>query len=201
MIQGSEEWLQARCGSIGATAVTDAMMKVGTAGRRNLVSRLICERLTGTPKETFQSWQMAQGTAREPFARKIYEFNNDVKVEEVALVKHPTIIGSHASPDGLILSDGGLEIKCPEPSAHLFDHVMAEELPSKYIVQCQWAMACTGRKWWDFVSYCPDLPAHLMYHERRIMRDQAMIDDLEKAVSIIIDEVDTTIKKLEEKCQ
>jgi hypothetical protein len=42
-----------------------------------------------------------------------------VLVDKVGLVLHPTIERAAASPDGLVGSDGVLEIKCPKTATHL----------------------------------------------------------------------------------
>jgi putative phage-type endonuclease len=199
MEQGSQEWKEARAGSIGASKITDTLAKAGSAGRRNLISRLVCEILTGEPTETYQSWQMAQGIEREPLGRALYEYDKGVTVEEVALIRNPFIPRTHASPDGLVGDEGSLEIKCPEPSAHLFDHILSPTLPPKYVDQCQWLMACTGRDWCDFVSYCPDLSIEHQYYCERIHRDEARIKILSDGATAIHLEVDTVLTQLKEK--
>src|SRR4051812_34183970 len=106
--QGSQEWLQARCGSLGASEVADAIARTKTgwgASRANTMAALIVERLTGVPQETFVSAAMKHGTDTEPQARAEYEFMRDVEIVQVGLIRHPFIAGTHASPDGLIGED------------------------------------------------------------------------------------------------
>ena len=64
MEQRTEEWMQARCGSLGASQLNEALATTKTgwgASRENLKNRIIAERLTGIPAETFQNAAMAWG--------------------------------------------------------------------------------------------------------------------------------------------
>ena len=100
-----QAFLQARCGSVGASDVPNIIRKTKTgygASRANLMALKAVERLTGVPAETYQSAAMAQGLEREPLARAAYAFLHDVEVEITDPIRHPLIKGAHASPDGLI---------------------------------------------------------------------------------------------------
>lgn len=191
LVQGSPEWLAARVGSLGASRVADALAKTKTgwgASRSNLMAALICERLTGQPQDTFTNAAMEWGTAQEPQARLAYEFQNSVDVSQVGLVKHPTITGTHASPDGLIDDDGLLEIKAPNTSTHI-ETLLGESIAGKYITQMQWQMACTGRNWCDFCSYDPRLPVDMQLFIQRVNRDTSLIVDIEVEVRRFLDEL------------
>jgi dihydrofolate reductase len=108
-------------------------------------------------------------------------------VQEVGFCLHDEYEAG-ASPDGLIEDDGGLEIKCPERSAHL-RYLLQQAEPPEYTWQIQGGMWVTGRAWWDFASYNPDFPEHLQLIVRRIKRDDAAIKKLEDAVAAFIEEV------------
>lgn len=165
MIQGSEEWLQARLGKITASRLSDVMARTRTgygAGRKNYMAELLCERLTGTREESYINAAMQRGTELEPMARGRYEIENDMLVEETGLVDHPTIENFAASPDGLVGEDGLLEIKCPNTATHI-DFLRTGKIDQKYKLQMMAQMLCTNRKWVDFVSYDDRLPAPLDY--------------------------------------
>src|SRR5258705_6646308 len=53
------------------------------------------------------------GKAWEPVALAKYEEESDVQVQPCGLFIHPDHCLLAASPDGLVVSDGLLEIKCP----------------------------------------------------------------------------------------
>jgi hypothetical protein len=188
--QGSAEWLQSRCGIPSASRFAAIMAKIKTgesAERRNYRTDLVVERLTGKPLEGFTTAAMKQGTEREPFARMAYEARTGLIVQEVGFCLHDEMEAG-ASPDGLIDSDGGLEIKCPERSAHL-RYLQQPGEPPEYTWQIQGGMWITGRAYWDFVSYQPDFPEHLQLIVRRIKRDEAAIKRLAEEVAAFVAEV------------
>ena len=158
--QGTDEWRQARCGSVGASDAPRVVRRTKTgysADRDSLMAAKVLERLTGVPVEIPKSAAMLQGTAREPEARMLYEMVRGVEVEQVGLVPHPLIKGAHASPDGYVSGTGLIEIKCPLPAAHL-DTLITETISNDHFVQVQFQLACTGRHWCDYVSFNPDFP-------------------------------------------
>jgi len=201
LIQGSPEWLAARVGSLGASRVADALARTKTgwgASRANLMAALICERLTGQPQDTFTNAAMEWGTATEPQARLAYEFEKNLTVIQVGMVKHPQIIGTHCSPDGLIGDLGLVEIKCPNSATHI-ESLLGEGIAGKYITQMQWQMACTSRKWCDFVSFDPRLPVDMQLFIQRINRDDAAIAEMETEVPKFLAELAAKIEALNAK--
>lgn len=199
--QGSAEWFSARLGKVSASRVADVIAKTKTgwgASRANYAAELVAERLTGATAERYSNAAMAWGTETEPQARSMYEFMRDCGVVEVGTVLHPTIDMSCASPDGLVGDDGLVEIKCPNTATHI-ETLLGDAIAGKYITQMQWQMACTGRKWCDFVSFDPRMPGDMQILVSRVARDDAMIADLEKHVVAFLAEVDATIRALEAK--
>lgn len=198
LIQRSAEWQQARLGSLGASCVHEVVARTKNgwgASRANRLAALVLERLTGQPQDVYQNAAMLAGIEMEPEARAFYAFTKDVDVREVGLIRHPSIAWTHASPDGLVSEDGGLEIKCPQPAEHLRT-LMEMTIPDKYLIQCQWAMACSGRAWWDYCSYNRSFPEHLRGWITRIPRDNAKIRELESAVIVFLAEVETAAARL-----
>lgn len=199
--QGSEEWLSSRAGKVTASRIADVMAKIKTgeaAARRDYRTQIVAEILTGRPQgDDFSNAAMQWGNDQEPFARASYEAATGVLVDQVGLVLHPTIDRAAASPDGLA-GEGLLEIKCPKTATHL-DYLLDGKPPVKYQLQMLWQMACTERKWCDFVSYDPRLPDDLWLFVVRFARDQKRIDEIETAVKAFLAEVDATINKLERK--
>lgn len=198
LIQGSPEWLKIRLGKATASRVADAIAKTKTgwgASRANYAAQLVAERLTSEAQESYTNAAMKWGTEMEPEARAAYEFRTNEDVVQVGFVNHPTIPMSGASPDGLVASDGLLEIKCPNTATHI-DTLLGQSVPGKYVTQMQWQMACTGRQWTDFVSYDPRMPESMRFFVRRLARDNAAIADLEKLVRDFLAEVENTVTEL-----
>jgi len=69
-------------------------------------------------------------------------------------------------------------------------------MPERYITQCLWQLACTGRTWCDLVCYDNRLPEPLRLHVIRIERDKHRIDEVEAMVEEFLAEVDATIERL-----
>jgi len=200
IVQGSEAWFQSRMGKVTASRVADVIAKTKTgysASRDNYMAQLVCERMTNTVAESFTNSAMQWGTETEPLARAAYEAHADVLVDEVAMIPHPTIEAAGASPDGLVGDYGQLEIKCPNTATHI-DTLLTQTVQSKYLTQMQWQMACTGRLWCDFVSFDPRMSDGLQLFVKRVQRDDAYIQMLEKEVIQFLTELDGKIKKLNE---
>lgn len=199
IIQGSPEWFALRLGKVTASKVADVMSKgkgsAESAGVRNYRAALVCERLTGQREETYTNGAMQRGTDLEPLARECYEFLTGYTVDQVAFVDHPTVPMSGASPDGLVGEEGLTEIKCPNSATHI-DYLLGGVPPSVYVPQMAWQMACTGRKWCDFVSYDPRLPEELQMFVVRLHRDDAMIAEMERAVMLFNESVNRMIADL-----
>ena len=197
--QGSEAWALARVGRVTASRIADVIAKTRTgwgASRANYMAELVAERLTGVPAERYANAAMQHGIETEPQARAAYEFMHDVTVDQVGLVTHPAIEMSAASPDGYVGQDGMVEIKAPNSATHI-DTLLGQSIPDKYIVQMQWQMACSGRKWCDFVSYDPRLPANLALFVARVERDDKRIAELEADVVAFLAEVDRKVSALQ----
>lgn len=199
LVQGSTEWLAARAGSLGASQVHMAIARTKSgwgASRDNIMAQLIAERMTGKPTETFVNDAMRWGTATEPQARSMFALEMGVDVVECGLYRHPTIAGTHASPDGLIGDDGLLEIKSPNTATHIAT-LLSDSIDGKYITQVNWQIAVTGRRWATICSFDPRMPAELQMWTKRIDRDDAAIKDLEQLVADFIGELEAKLAKLE----
>ena len=198
IIQGSAEWHAARLGKVTASRVSDVLAKTKSGwstSRENYAVELALERITGTRQEGFTNAAMQWGTDQEPLARAAYEAKTGAIVDEVGIVDHPFIPMCAASPDGLVDKDGALEIKNPNSATHLRT-LLSKKADSKYINQMMWQMACTGRKWVDFVSYDSRMPEHAKLFCVRVHRNDAVIAEMEEEVVAFLREVDAMVEQL-----
>src|SRR4249919_2071012 len=196
--QGTQEWLLQRCGKVTASRIADLMAKTAKgwgASRANYAAQLIAERLTGTVAPSFTNAAMIHGTETEPEARRAYEFFVDRDVQQVGFVDHPTILMAGASPDGLVASDGLLELKCPNTSTHI-DTLLTGTVPDKYVKQMMFQMACTGRAWCDFASYDNRMPERMRLFVKRVPRDESAVAEIEAAVTEFLTEIEVTVSAL-----
>jgi len=207
MEQRTDEWFQARLGKVTASRISDVLAKTKTGysiSRQNYLVQLVTERLTGQKADSFfMNQAMQDGVDREPIARKLYEVLNDVIVTEVGFYDHPRIAMSGASPDGLlpellVFGIGLVEIKCPIETTHT-NTLMSKKVPSKYIPQIQWQMACVpNAKFCDFISYNPNFPPEMQLFVSRVEKDLQYVLELEAEVEQFLKEVDQAILQLKE---
>jgi phage FluMu protein Com len=124
---------------------------------RGLTALLVAERITGWTDPTFTSDDMWRGIEHEPYARDVYSGHHQQAVECGFMVRKEDGWTLGYSPDGLVASDGLVEIKCPRAKTHL-KTVLADAVPAQYVPQCQAALLVSGRKWIDFVSFVAGMP-------------------------------------------
>jgi putative phage-type endonuclease len=195
MDQRSDEWFSARLGFATASRMNDALAGSETAARRGYLIQLVTERLTEQQQESYNSPAMQRGTDLEPVARMAYESKNGF-VDKTGFHKHPSIEWFGASPDGLVGDDGLVEIKCPNSTTHV-DYILEGKVPTKYKRQMMAQLACTGRKWCDFVSFDNRLPEHLQLFVVRFEPKPEEIAKLEEGVIKFLNDV----QKEFDKCQ
>jgi hypothetical protein len=195
IIQGSDEWKQLRCGLITGSRIADVMQEKKGTGYANYMAQLVCERLTGCVTETFKNAYMDRGNEDEGAARDCYSFVTGNDVEQVAFIKHPTIECFGVSPDGLVGDVGMVEIKRKIPAIHI-DYIFKNRIPPEYVKQMTAELACTGRQWNEFVSYCPELPENMQLFICRMYRDEVAISAMESAVIAFNESVEQMISDL-----
>ena len=192
--QGDDEWFQAKLGVPSSSKFSDIMAKGKGKTRRNYLVDIASEIITGKMEESYVSADMKRGTELEPFAREEYEFITGNNVEQIGFAKDNNV---GCSPDGLIGKDGGLEIKCPKPSTHI-ETVISDVIPAKHRPQMQGCMMVTGRKWWDFCSYCPDISGKYQYiFIKRMARDELYIKELQHEINLFLIDLKETVKIME----
>lgn len=199
--QGSPEWHALRCGKVTASRIADVMAKTKagpSAMRANYMAQLIAERLTGTVAEGYTNAAMQHGIDTEAEARSAYCFYQSAEVELVGFIDHPEISMSGASPDGLVGSAGLVEIKCPNTATHI-ETLLGGSVPSKYVHQMRWQMACTGRQWCDFVSYDPRMPENMRLFVRRIEQEVEPVAEITAEVRKFLAELDERVSSLQAK--
>lgn len=190
--QGSDEWLRARLGIPSASQFGRIITPDGkpSASAVNYIDELIAERITEKAIPIYVNDYMIRGTELEPQARAFYEFAFDVDVQQVGFCIHDEL-ATGCSPDGLIGDDGGLEIKCVASHNHV-TYLREGKMQKKYLPQIQGCLWITGRQWWDWLAYHPDMESLII----RIYRDDDYIKRLETEVSKALEIIETETKKL-----
>lgn len=190
--QGTPEWFQARLG-IPTASEFDKVLAKGrgggeSKGRRTYMLKLIGERMTEEPGESYTNAHMDRGKIMEDEARDAYVFMKDIEVSRVGFIRNGDV---GCSPDSLIDTNGLLEIKTKLPHLHL-DVILSNEMPSEHVAQVQGQMWVSEREWCDFVSYWPKLPLFV----KRIYRDDGYIKILESAVTDFLEELHELEQKI-----
>lgn len=158
--QLSPEWWQARKGIPTASnfgrIITPKTGKLAAAAD-DYICELIADQYRIDPEERYQNAAMRHGTETEPEARRWYEMEYGVNVEQVGFV---TMDDGRfgCSPDGLIDGQRGLlQIKCPNAKTQI-RYLLDDCLPDEYKTQVHGELIVTEYEWSDFLSYCPGLP-------------------------------------------
>jgi len=190
--QGEEAWHQLRSGRCTASRFFEARSKLTRASKNGSAGdpsgdaisyawSVAIERVFGSTIDiNQQSAAMRRGTELEPHARLAYECETGYLASESGICVSDCERFAYSS-DGLIDDDGMIEIKCPAAPAKIGAIWSSPETAAaEYIDQIQGGMWITGRKWCDFIMYCPWLePVGKDLFVQRIHRDEAYIGDLE----------------------
>lgn len=196
MQQGSEEWFSSRIGLVTASCFKSILAKGSGKTRASYLEKVVTERLTGIRSAGFSSIHTDRGTEQEKYARLAYEAETGNIVQEVGFIRHETLMAG-ASPDGLIDDDGGLEIKCVLPEIQMAT-IRRGKYPAGHKPQIMGNLWITGRKWYDFVSYSPELTQNLRLYVYRVERDEEYIANLEAEVTRFLVEAEAQYNLLKE---
>jgi hypothetical protein len=169
--QNSEAWDELRLGKATASRFACFMANEGKGfgePAKRYALQLALEIRTGRKAEhSFSNDHMDRGHAQEPIARMLYEEQNFVDVSNGGFFDWLTY---GDSPDGLVQSDGVVEIKSVIAPTHYATLKRGDFDPS-YRWQLLGHLDCTGREWVDFASYCSDFPEEsqlLVYRLHRV---------------------------------
>ncbi|MDO9536093.1 MAG: YqaJ viral recombinase family protein [Bacillota bacterium] len=192
MEQGSPEWFKIKLGIVSAGSFSKVLAKGSGSTRKGYMLKLAAEILTGEHRETYSNADMARGTGQEPLARAEYEFITGKSVDQIGFAKNNRI---GCSPDGLVGSEGGTEIKCVIAETQI-ETVLSNKIPSTHKAQIQGCMMVLDCLWFDFVSYSPLIKSKNYIFIKREFRDDAYIAVLESELIIFIKELDELVRKL-----
>ncbi|UZO91719.1 lambda exonuclease family protein [Roseomonas mucosa] len=163
--QGSEEWLQSRCGLITASEMklilTPTLKAAANEKERAHLYELLAQRITGYVEPTYISDDMLRGRDDEIEARARY-------AEEYSPVRECGFITNDEwgftlgySPDGLVGDDGLIEAKSRRQKFQvetIVENVAEGTIPKDFLLQVQTGLLVTKRQWCDFISYCGGMP-------------------------------------------
>ena len=183
MEQRSEEWYQARGGRVTASRFKDVITN-GRGGKpsktaQSYMYELLVEKINGEVIPIPPTYSMQWGIDAEPRAIAAYEKVTGTTVKSVGFVEYGEYVG--VSPDGLVGSEGLIEIKCPD-SKTAVKNFFERHLYDDYKAQVQGQLWVTNRQWCDFLVFDDRLRSGAQYVCERIGRDEDFIDMLKSKV-------------------
>lgn len=205
MEQGSDEWLQARCGLITASEVklllTPTLKIAENAKKRAHLWELAAQRITGFVEPQYVSDAMLRGHEDEVLARARYH-DEYAPVEKVGFItndKWGFTLG--CSPDGLVGNDGAIECKsrCQKYQVQTVveEFTGVATIPEEYMLQVQAQLLISGREWCDFISYSGGLPMAVIRVTAAPETQDAIIDacsKFEAGISEVISDFHEAVK-------
>ena len=192
--QGSDAWLACRLG-IATASELDCLLVSGKnptgfgVAAFTYMDQLIGERITEEAAELpFQTKATIRGHEQEGVALSLYEAREEVKVQKVGIILNR---GIGYSPDGLVGTDGLIEIKTKLPKFQV-GVILSGEVPKEHVAQCQGGLWASDREWIDFISYWPGMPLFV----KRMHRDEAMIRKIAERVKLFYEILDERMNKV-----
>jgi hypothetical protein len=191
--QGSDEWKKLRAGIPTASEFSALMTKSRDKKSRGKTSITMLykkagELITGEPSESYSNEYMNRGNELEPVARDLYTQQTDDDVVQVGFMRNE-IAGY--SPDGVVGEDGLIEIKSRLHHIQV-ETLLRDSVPSQDIAQIQGGLWLSGRKWIDYVSYCPNMPLFI----KRVFPDLEYHERLEREIISFNEELKEIVKSL-----
>ncbi len=198
MEQGSDEWFNIRAGKITASSCYNLFVKgkadhgFGT-GAITSMYKIMEERITGEPRQSFSTKGTDWGHEYEPKAIEFYELQRFVTVDRIGFIEFGDFVG--CSPDGIIPSmNKGVEVKC-FPTGHM--EMIDKKIAGKgEVMQCQYNLWCSGYDSWDLIYYHPNFPDHLKMLVFEIKPDLEMFKQFDELTTKFNKLIESKIESL-----
>lgn len=170
--QNSPEWEELKLGKASSSSYAKFMANFGKPfgePAHRYALQIALEIVTGRKADySFKNDDMERGHEQEPLARMLYEEQFFVDVTNGGFFDW----GTHGdSPDGLIGTDGVLEIKSVIASTHEATIKRGKPDPA-YRWQNVGHFDGSAREWLDWASFCSDYPDHLQLVVYRMYRNE-----------------------------
>lgn len=170
--QNTEEWFAIRKGKMTASNA----QAIGNAdkGLSSYIIEILSDKLA-TKSDTYTNPDIERGKELEDNARQLYAKKNKVKVKECGFVENDAYSNAGCSPDGLISTDGLIEIKCPN-NFNYVKLLLEPEVKSEYMWQIQMQLLITEREWCDYVCYNENFKNNIII--QRVLPNKEMQDKI-----------------------
>jgi putative phage-type endonuclease len=199
--QRSQAWFEMRKGKITSSEIYKIM---GEKGLSETAKSYLLERVVefyGGFSEPAHGTALDWGTELEPVAIEYYEQLKNTKVEKASFIPADQHYGG--SPDGLIPTDGIIEVKCPYKSANHFKHGLIKDAAKfrkvvpNYYYQCISNMICAGAKWCDFISFDPRVKEEYQMFTFRLELDEKEAEAVRERVKLAVEYMEALKTEIE----
>lgn len=182
--QNTKEWFDLRLGLATSSNFAKIMANEDKSfgiPAKEYAEKIALERVTNVRDESnnYTSLLMQRGHEYESIAIEQYE------IEEMQIVTNGGFYIKKPfgdSPDGNVGSDGCVEVKTVIPNTH-WKRLKKGGYDLAYKWQIQGHMFLGDKKWCDFISYCPEMPKNKRLYVFRVIRDDDMIERLERRLN------------------
>ena len=192
--QQSEAWFTMKLGVLSASNASKIVAKKDSETRLTYMCDLIAQICTGIHAE-ISGPALQWGKDNEDVARAFYEFQSGHTVTQVPFVFKDDSFREGASPDGLIESRMGVEIKCPFNSGNYVKFLLEDSVKSEWQWQYQYLMRVLDTKEWEFTQFDPRMkikPRHIL----RVEWDDKKQTAFDDAVPQFIFDMDKALAKI-----
>jgi hypothetical protein len=196
--QNADEWFLLRAGKVTASSLNKVMANYGKAfgdPAKKYAVDIAVQQITGaTSGGGYSNEHMDRGHEEEPLAKMLYEETYFCDVTNGGFFEDGD---TGTSPDGLVSTDGMVEIKSALPAIH-YSRIKKQSYDSAYKWQLVGHLKISGRDWVDFISYCSSFPddkklyVHRSYKED-FSKEFEMVDARLKEFRTLISETKATI--------
>ena len=190
--QGSESWFKEKLGKPSASNASKIITNDGKPSKQadGYMYELAAEIITGKQEETYKNGYMEMGNEREEESRKLFEITHDIEVTKVGVVYKDKEKKFLCSPDGLVKSEYGLELKNVLGKTQV-KRLLDGDVPSEYFSQIQMSLYITGFQFWMFQSYTPGMRPLVL----KVERDEKFI----KALAVEIEVFNRQLSEITER--
>jgi hypothetical protein len=203
--QNTPNWLNCRLGLFTSSNIYNLFVKgkgrkVSKSAETYITQKAI-EHIYPIQVESFGSKAMQWGNDNEDNARNVYEVITGNVVTNGGFYIFDENTGS--SPDGLVGTDGMIEIKCPYTRINHLNNVLnlkddtdLFKYSKQYYYQVHHQMFCSGRNWVDFCSFDPRLlDSKGFLHTIRIERNEELMSEMAELIFFAGKERDRIIQE------